>query len=225
MSGNYFTKLRTRVSEARNAAVRSGWDRVQQWGAVGHQSEHAKRYGAFGTGSYVAFPWNTIYGERWMRIGSNTYVGPGATLSVGIHADQVPISDPVLVIGDRCLINKGTAIVAHFSIVIEDDVWTGHNCYVTDQNHGYEDLTRPIGAQSMPEQPVRIGRGSWLGSGVTVLPGATIGEHVVVAAGSVVTGDLPANCVAGGVPARIIRYHDGQDWVRAERARDTALNK
>jgi acetyltransferase-like isoleucine patch superfamily enzyme len=210
---------RTRFAEARNAFVRKGWERVQQWGAVGHHSEHATRYGSFGEGSYIAFPWNTIYGERWMRIGADTYVGPGATLSVGIHPDQVPISDPVLVIGDRCLINKGTAIVAHFSIVIEDDVWTGHNCYVTDQNHGYEDITKPIGVQAMPEQPVRIGRGSWLGFGVTVLPGVTIGEHVVIGAGSVVTNDLPANCVAGGVPAQVIRFHDGEQWVRAERTK------
>ncbi len=50
-------------------------------------------------------------------------------------------------------------------------MFTGHHCYITDQNHGYEDLTRPIGAQTMPEQPVRIGSGSWLGHGSVVLPG------------------------------------------------------
>jgi acetyltransferase-like isoleucine patch superfamily enzyme len=210
-------RLKARFAEKRNAAVRKGWDRMSLWGAVGHHSEHAKRFGSFGTGSMIAFPWNTIYGERWMRIGADTYVGPGATLSVGIHPEQIPISDPVIVIGDRCLINKGTAIVAHYSIVIEDDVWTGHNCYVTDQNHGYEDLERSIGSQSMPEKPVHIGRGSWLGFGVTVLPGVTIGEHVVVGAGSVVTTDLPARCVAAGVPARVLRFHNGQEWVRAHR--------
>lgn len=166
----------------------------------------------------IAFPWNTIYGERWMRIGSGVYVGPSATLSVGIHPEQVPLTDPVLVIGDRCLINKGTAIVAHYSIVIEEDVWTGHNCYITDQNHGYEDLGVPIGAQSMPEKPVRIGRGSWLGNGVTILPGVTVGEHVVIGAGSVVTGDLPDRCVAVGAPAKVVRFHDGESWVKAERS-------
>lgn len=161
-----------------------------------------------------------------MRIGAGTIVGPNVTMSVGINADQVPVSDPVLVIGDRCLINKGTAIVAHFAIEIGDDVFTGHNCYITDQNHGYEDLTRPIGAQSMPEQPVHIGSGSWLGHGVIVLPGVTIGSHVTVAAGSVVTRDLPDRCVAAGAPARIVRrFVDDAGWIsERDRLRDPEAN-
>jgi len=57
----------------------------------------------------------------------------------------------------------------------------------------------------MPERPVSIGDGSWLGHGSVVLPGARIGKHVVVAANSVVTGVLPDNCVAAGVPARVIK--------------------
>ena len=207
-------RLRTGWADARSRAVAASWERVKWWGAIGHHSSRAKRFGAFGEGTMISFPWNTIYGERWMRIGRDTTVGPGVTLSVGMLPDQVPVSDPVLVIGDRCLINKGTAIVAHFAIEIGNDVFTGHNCYITDQNHGYEDLDQPIGAQTMPEQPVRIGSGSWLGHGVIVLPGVTIGEHVTVAAGSVVTRDLPDRCVAVGSPARVVRrYIDGTGWV------------
>jgi acetyltransferase-like isoleucine patch superfamily enzyme len=200
--------------QARSRAVRHLWERAKVWGAIGHHSDHAKRFGSFGEGSIIMFPWNTMYGERWMRIGRDTMIGPEVTLSVGIVPDQVPISNPVIVIGDRCLINKGTAIVAHFAIEIGDDVFTGHNCYITDQNHGYEDLSLPIGAQSMPEKPVRIGSGSWLGHGVVILPGVTIGEHVTIAAGSVVTRDVPARCVVAGSPARIVRqYVEGSGWV------------
>ena len=210
-----YAKARRRFAERRSVLVRRLWEQMKLWGAIGPHSAHARRFGAFGPGTIMMFPWNTLYGERWMRIGANTMIGPDVTLSVGIHADQVPVSDPVIVIGDRCLINKGTAIVAHFAIEIGDDVFTGHNCYITDQNHGYEDLTLPIGAQSMAEQPVRIGSGSWLGHGVVVLPGVTIGSHVTVAAGSVVTRDLPANCVAAGSPARIVRIHDAEaGWHR-----------
>ena len=152
-----------------------------------------------------------------MRIGADTYIGPGVTLSVGIVAGQKMMSESVIRIGDRCLINKGTAIVAHWSIDIGDDVWTGHNCYITDQNHGYEDITRPIGGQSMPEQPVRIGNGSWLGHGSVILPGVAIGEHVTVAAGSVVTHDVPDRCVVAGIPARIVRrYEPGEGWLRPD---------
>ena len=75
-------------------------------------------------------------------------------------------------IGDRCLIGKGSGIVGHLSIEIGDDVWTGHHVYITDQNHGYEDLGLPISRQVMPERPVVVGDGSWLGYGTVVLPGA-----------------------------------------------------
>jgi acetyltransferase-like isoleucine patch superfamily enzyme len=64
---------------------------------------------------------------------------------------------------------------------------------------------------------VRIGAGAWLGHGTIVLPGATIGRHVVVGAGAVVTGDLPDFCVAIGNPARVVkRYVTGEGWVRVE---------
>ncbi|MEO5724815.1 MAG: acyltransferase, partial [Ilumatobacteraceae bacterium] len=110
------------------------------------------------------------------------------------------------------LIGKGSCIVGHFEIVIGDDVWTGPHVYITDQNHGYEDITVPISGQSMPEKPVSIGDGSWLGYGAVVLPGARIGKHVTVGANSVVTGELPDNSVAVGAPARVVRFHDGESW-------------
>ena len=74
----------------------------------------------------------------------------------------------------------------------------------------------PISRQSQPERPVVIGDGSWLGHGTVVLPGAHIGRHVVVAAGSVVTGALPDFCVAAGAPARPIRRYDAESgWTSA----------
>ena len=129
-------------------------------------------------------------------------IGPYVSLTAGMVPGQRCVTDPVVRIGDRCLIGRNSGIVGHLSIVIEDDVWTGHHVYITDQNHDYRDLTRPISAQSMPERPVRVGAGSWLGHGTVVLPGADIGRHVVVGANSVVRGQLPDNCVAAGNPAR-----------------------
>ena len=209
--------IRHGFGEWRAVTVRRTWDAVQRWGAVGHRSRYAKRFGAFGEGSYLSYPWTTLYGERWMHIGSGTLIGPYVSLSVGMTPEQVPVLDPTLVIGDRCLINKGNAIVAHFSVVIGDDVFTGPNCYITDQNHAYVNLELPIGRQKADEKPVRIGAGSWLGHGVVVLPGVTIGEHVTVAAGSVVTHDLPDRCVAAGSPARVVRRFSNGDWLREQR--------
>jgi acetyltransferase-like isoleucine patch superfamily enzyme len=96
-------------------------------------------------------------------------------------------------------------------------VWTGHHVYITDQNHGYEDVTRPISQQSQPERPVVIGDGSWLGHGAVVLPGVTIGKHVVIGANSVVTKDIPDVSVAVGSPARVIRQYDETlGWVNVD---------
>ena len=156
----------------------------------------------------------TIFNEQYISIGDNTLIGPGVALSAGMVPGQECITNPVVTIGDRCLIGKGSGIVGHFSITIGNDVWTGHHVYITDQNHGYEDVTRPISEQSQPERAVSIGNGSWLGHGSIVLPGVTIGEHVVVGANSVVTKDIPSFCVAVGSPARVIRrYVDGDGWV------------
>ena len=126
------------------------------------------------------------------------------------------VSDPVVSIGDRCVIGRGNAIVGHFRIEIGDGVFTGMNVYITDQNHSYDDLSEPIGRQLPVESAVRIGSGSWIGSGVVILPGADIGEHVVVAANSVVRGRVPDNSVVAGVPAKVVRYHDGEAWVRPD---------
>ena len=84
-------------------------------------------------------------------------------------------------------------------------VFFGPNVYVTDQNHGFADKELPIGKQTMPEEPVRIGWGSWIGTNSVILPGVTIGRQVAVGAGSIVTSDLPDNCVAVGSPARVIQ--------------------
>lgn len=156
----------------------------------------------------------TIFNEQYISIGADTLIGPGVALSAGMVPGQECITNPVVSIGDRCLIGKGSGIVGHFSIEIGDDVWTGHHVYITDQNHGYEDITRPISRQSQAERAVRIGSGSWLGHGTIVLPGVSIGEHVVIGANSVVTGNIPSNSVAVGAPARVIRrYVDGEGWV------------
>jgi UDP-3-O-[3-hydroxymyristoyl] glucosamine N-acyltransferase len=121
----------------------------------------------------------------------------------------------VLRIGDRCVIGRGSHVVAHHSIEIGDDVFTGPYVYITDQNHRYEDIDTPIGRQWPVNSAVSIGPGSWLGTGTVILPGATIGRNVVVAAGSVVRGHVPDNCVVAGVPARVVREHvPGSGWAR-----------
>lgn len=189
------------------------WNLAVEAGAIGPTSVRGRRFGTFGTNSVICFPANTIFNEVYIHIGRHTMIGPHCTLSAGMVPGQTCITERIVEIGDRCLIGKGSGIVGHFSIVIGDDVWTGHNVYITDQNHGYEDVTKPISVQSMPERAVRIGSGSWIGHGSVVLPGAEIGNHVVIGANSVVTGRIPSNSVAVGVPARVIKTFENGRWI------------
>ncbi len=194
--------------------LQAGWEQLVRLGAIKPGSRRAARFGAFGPKSVVCFPMAALFGERYIRIGEGSVIGPYSTLSAGVGPDQVLEHETVVRIGDRCVIGKGSAIVGHACVEIGDDVWTGPHVYITDANHGYEDTSVPIGRQFAATRPARIGAGSWLGAGVVVLPGATIGRHVVVGAGAVVADELPDNSVAVGNPARVVRrYVDGEGWM------------
>lgn len=193
------------------------WKLMGLYGAIGPLTSKGKMFGKFGNGSIICFPQTTIFNERYIHIGCDTMIGSHVALSAGMIPGQVCLTDPVVRIGDRCLIGRGSGIVGHLSIVIGNDVWTGHHVYITDQNHGYENIEIPISQQTQIERPVSIGDGSWLGAGVVVLPGSTIGKHVAVGANSVVTGHLPDYCVAVGAPARVIKqYSPSSGWVASD---------
>jgi acetyltransferase-like isoleucine patch superfamily enzyme len=219
LSDSFANRVRNRGENLAGALIRKGWDLGQRYGSIGPSSRLARGFGAFGDHSVICFPYDTIVNEYAISIGSSTVVGRDVGLSAGLVPGHQGLPPDVVRIGDRCLIGRGSSIVGHASIVIEDDVWTGQHVHITDMNHGYELLDLPIGAQGAPVKPVRVGAGSWLGHGVVVLPGVTIGRHVVVGAGSVVTRDLPDNCVAVGAPARVIRRHDpAYGWVDVDQS-------
>lgn len=189
------------------------WSSQRFRAAISPESKRSRKFGKFGRGSIILFPHTTIFNEKYIEIGSDTMVGEHVALSAGMMPGQECLTYPVVKIGDRCLIGRGSGIVGHLSIEIGNDVWTGHHVYITDQSHDYQDVGKPISLQSQPERPVSIGDGSWLGHGVVVLPGSKIGKNVAVGANSVVTGELPDFCVAVGSPARVIRqYSRDSGW-------------
>ncbi len=189
------------------------WEAAQRAGPVTADTPAGRRFAAFGRGSMAAFPPGSVFGEHYIAVGEDTLFGAFVTLSAGMVPGQDLGPVPVLRIGDRCVIGRGSHVVAHQSVVIGDDVFTGPYVYITDQNHSYADPDVPIGRQMPLNAPVRIGQGSWLGTGAVVLPGACIGRNVVIAAGSVVRGTVPDHCVVAGVPARVVRtYVPGSGW-------------
>src|SRR3954469_23244716 len=206
--------LRDEVNRVMGDVVHVAWSGLTRVGAMGPRHRRARRFARFGEGSMIAFPPTVIFGEERIEIGNGSTVGPLASLSAGMPSQIGMRGDPIITIGDRCTLGKGIGIVGHERIEIGDDIWTGHYVYVTDQNHGYENVDLPIGTQMWKNEPVSIGSGSWLGHGAVVLPGSQIGRHVVVAAGAVVAGiDVPDRSVVAGVPARIVkRWIDGEGW-------------
>ena len=204
-------RQRARVSDLVNRA----WEWIGRQAVIGPDDSRGARYGRFGVGSCIAFPPGAMIGEPWIAIGEATLIGPHVSLAAGLPGERIDAARaPFVVIGDRCNIGRGSSINGRLSVVIEDDVTTGPNVYITDHNHRYESLDLPIGRQWMNEAPVRIGAGSWLATGVVVLPGADIGRHVTVAAGSVVRGAIPDYAVAAGAPAKVVRRHiEGEGWV------------
>lgn len=192
------------------------WQGAQQAGRITADTPAGRAFASFGPGSVIGFPPGALYGQRWIAVGADTMIAAHVSLSAGmVPGHDLGDQPPVLRIGDRCVIGRGSHIVAHHSIVVGDDVFTGPNIYITDQNHAYADPDVPIGRQWPSNTAVSIGAGSWLGAGVIVLPGACIGRNVVVAAGSVVRGQVPDRCVIAGVPAKVVReYVTGNGWSR-----------
>ena len=211
-------RMSPRTRRVAAAIVHRAWRWASKVGTVSPDDAHGFRH--LGPGSLLAFPPGDVFGEWWITIGSQTLVAPEVALSVGMPTEVLDRgAPPVLTIGDRCSIGRGTSIVARRRIEIGDDVTIAPNVYITDHNHGFADVDRPIKDQYPTHDPVRVGDGTWIAAGATVLPGADIGRHVVVGAGAVVRGTVEDTAVVAGNPARVVRrYVDGawQPPLRAE---------
>jgi acetyltransferase-like isoleucine patch superfamily enzyme len=195
-------------------AVHRLWRAAERAGAISPGTPAARAFASFGPGSIIGFPVATLFGQEWIEIGNDTMIGCHVSLSAGMVPGH-RLDRTVLRIGDRCVIGRGSHLVAHHSIDIGDDVFTGPGVYITDQNHGYDDPEIPIGRQWPINSAVTIGPGCWLGAGAIILPGTVMGRNVVVAAGSVVRGEIPDRCVVAGVPAKVVReYVAGNGWAR-----------
>ena len=106
-----------------------------------------------------------------------------------------------ITVGENVFINACCHFQDHGGVTLGDGCQIGHNVVFATLNHGLSPEERPI---TYPA-PIVLERNVWVGSNATILQGVTIGENAVVAAGAVVTRDVPANTIVGGVPAKFIR--------------------
>ena len=105
-------------------------------------------------------------------------------------------------IGRNVFINHDCSFLALGRITIEDDVLIGPKVCLTTEGHPLA----PSERKALHVKPIVVKRNAWIGAGATILPGVTIGENAVVAAGAVVSKDVLANTVVAGVPAKVIKY-------------------
>jgi acetyltransferase-like isoleucine patch superfamily enzyme len=201
-----------RVRRIAARAIHRAWAWASAVGTLTPDDDHGFRL--LGPQSMLAFPPGDVFGRWWISIGARTLVGPEVSLGVGLPGEVLePSAPPVITIGERSFIGRGSSVIGRLAIDIGNDVTIAPNVYITDHNHTYADVDVPIGQQYPTHERVRIGDGSWLGVGVTVLPGTSIGRHVTVAAGAVVRGDVPDHAVVAGNPARVVRRLEGGAWV------------
>lgn len=197
------------MSRLLNWIIRSVWSYARTHGEIRAESKAARRFARFGSGSAIAFPIATLYGEPWIEIGVHTVLGGDITLAAGMGPDYDLGEGSVVRIGSGCAIGRGSHVVAHRSVDIGDHVYTGPYVYITDQNHSYANTDIPVGLQWPVDDPVSIGAGSWLGANSVILPGVHLGQNSVVAAGTVVRpGTYPDHAVIAGIPGKVVRAHD-----------------
>ncbi len=136
---------------------------------------------------------NSAFGELLGQLGDDVEIRPPFHCDYGTQIS----------FGDRSFANFGLVVLDVVAVHIGEDVQIGPNVQLLTATH-------PLDATARREkweagEPITIGDNVWLGGGVIVCPGVTIGENTVVGAGSVVTKDLPANVIAVGNPARVLR--------------------
>lgn len=150
----------------------------------------------------------------------NIFIGKNVIIQYKTWLAAVPLTskDAKLVFEDGCVIGNFNHIYSTHSIILHKDVLTADKVYISDNIHGYEDINIPIRKQPIVQKKeVEIGEGSWLGENVCVI-GAKIGKHCVIGANSVVTKDIPDNCLAVGSPARVIKKYnfEKKEWIKVE---------
>ena len=130
--------------------------------------------------------------ELFPYMGENVHVQPPLQVNLG---ENVKIGNNVSIMYNLLCMSAG-------GITIEDGAMIAANCSLISNNHDPKD--RAV----ITCKPVVIGKNVWVGANSIILPGVTVGENAIVAAGSVVTKDVPANTLVGGVPARFIKTLD-----------------
>ena len=156
---------------------------------------------------YIIFP-HQLKGEKFISIGKNSTIDKGVNLTAWEKYGEQSFN-PLIKIGQNCSIGEHAHITACKEIIIGDNVLTGRRIYISDNFHGNSTKEEidipPIKRPLYIKGSVIIEDNVWIGERVCILSGVHIGKGAIIAANAVVTHDVPASCIVGGVPAKIIK--------------------
>ena len=140
-----------------------------------------------------------------LRLGRWCWIGHGSKIRA--HEGEVEIGAKT-VMGQECTISAFQRVSIGRECIVAD------RAMLIDFDHGVVEVERPIRLQGIYKRDVRVGSNCWIGYGACILRGVTIGDNAVIGTNTVVTKDLPANAVAGGTPARVLRMRDEPETLR-----------
>jgi acetyltransferase-like isoleucine patch superfamily enzyme len=140
-----------------------------------------------------------------LRFGRFVWLGDGT--KIRCHEGEV-------VIGAKTVLGQDCTISAYKSVRIGEQCVIADRAMFIDFDHGVVDVERPIRQQGIYKRDVEVGSNCWIGYGACILRGVRVGDNSIVGTNSVVTRDVPANAVVGGVPAKVIRMRDAPRALR-----------
>jgi acetyltransferase-like isoleucine patch superfamily enzyme len=162
-------------------------------------------FAALGSNPTMLKPWRIDIHGAYISAGKNLHVITAPDRHVSLSTWQFEDYQGHISIGDHCLICPGVRIDSGSEVVIGDNCMFAAGSYVTDADwHDIYDRTKTVGKTAK----VTLGNNVWIGDGAKVCKGVTIGDNSVIGAGSIVTSDIPANSIAAGNPARVIKPLD-----------------
>lgn len=179
---------------------------VQKWICLYH------KFGSFRYTSSMGKPlW--LHNPKYVQIGRRVSILPLARIEcIRKWLDESYKGE--LIIGDGTSIEQCCHIIAADRLEIGKDVTISAFVYISDCNHG-NDVTGDVIDQKLEIKPTKIGDGAFIGIGARIMPGVSLGKHVIVGANAVVCKDVPDYCIVGGVPAKVIKKYDfaKKEWV------------
>jgi acetyltransferase-like isoleucine patch superfamily enzyme len=143
-----------------------------------------------------------------IRFGRFVWIGDGT---------KIRCHEGVVEIGDKTVMGQECTISAYQRVRIGNECVIADRAMFIDFDHGMVEVERPIRLQGIYKRDVEVGNNVWIGYGACILRGVSVGDNSVIGTNSVVTKDVPANAVVGGIPARIIRMREAPEGLRWER--------